>query len=214
MRATCKPCEGPLWSVTIWWWNLRPWHTLACATVHDYDSTQQHLAVFMKRYIYIYSYTWYIYIYIYTVYIFLPHCSVTFFIKNQKIWTHLVYKPSEHPLRPSEGILAEIGRNPVSEHQIDDSAWVWRRRRLTRDGTAEPVSRDQILRREQGHGKVHFFLFSWPWAGLATLPGWSILCLLYAMTIHTSAIAPYLAIISCHRTLAAADVPFFPLYYY
>ena len=28
--------------------------------------------------------------------------------------------------------------------------------RLTRDGTAEPVSRDQILRREQGQGKVHF----------------------------------------------------------
>ena len=28
-------------------------------------------------------------------------------------------------------------------------------RRLTRDGTVEPVSRDQILRRERGHG---FFL--------------------------------------------------------
>ena len=31
--------------------------------------------------------------------------------------------------------------------------------RLTRDGTAEPVSRDQLLRRERGLGKVHF-LFS------------------------------------------------------
>ena len=29
-------------------------------------------------------------------------------------------------------------------------------RRLTRDGTAEPVSRDQILRRERGQGNVHF----------------------------------------------------------
>ena len=28
--------------------------------------------------------------------------------------------------------------------------------RLTRDGTVEPVSRDQILRRERGHGK-HIF---------------------------------------------------------
>ena len=28
--------------------------------------------------------------------------------------------------------------------------------RLSRDGTAETVSRDQILRRERGQGKVHF----------------------------------------------------------
>ena len=28
--------------------------------------------------------------------------------------------------------------------------------RLTRDGTTEPVSRDQILRRERGQGKQHF----------------------------------------------------------
>ena len=28
--------------------------------------------------------------------------------------------------------------------------------RLTRDGTAEPVSRDQILRHARGHGNVHF----------------------------------------------------------
>ena len=27
---------------------------------------------------------------------------------------------------------------------------------LTRDGTADPVSRDQILRREQGQGRIHF----------------------------------------------------------
>ena len=30
--------------------------------------------------------------------------------------------------------------------------------RLTRDGTAEPVSRDQILRRERGQGRIRF-----PW---------------------------------------------------
>ena len=28
--------------------------------------------------------------------------------------------------------------------------------RLTRDGTAETVSRDQTLRRERGHGNIHF----------------------------------------------------------
>ena len=28
--------------------------------------------------------------------------------------------------------------------------------RLTRDGTAEPVSRDQILRRERGQGNINF----------------------------------------------------------
>ena len=28
--------------------------------------------------------------------------------------------------------------------------------RLTRDGTAEPVSRDQILRHERGEGNIHF----------------------------------------------------------
>ena len=28
--------------------------------------------------------------------------------------------------------------------------------RLTRDGTAEPVSRDQVLRHAQGQGNVHF----------------------------------------------------------
>ena len=28
--------------------------------------------------------------------------------------------------------------------------------RLMRDGTAEPVSRDQILRRERGQGNIHF----------------------------------------------------------
>ena len=32
--------------------------------------------------------------------------------------------------------------------------------RLTWDGTAEPVSRDQILRHERGEGNIHFFLSS------------------------------------------------------
>ena len=40
--------------------------------------------------------------------------------------------------------VAENGRDPVKKHQIQ------------RDGTAEPVSRDQILRREQEQGNIHF----------------------------------------------------------
>ena len=31
--------------------------------------------------------------------------------------------------------------------------WKWRISGLTRDGTAEPVSQDQLLSREQGQGK-------------------------------------------------------------
>ena len=49
---------------------------------------------------------------------------------------------------------AELGRDPVSKLQVQpeygDAS------RLTRDGTAEPVSRDQILRRERGQGKILF----------------------------------------------------------
>ena len=61
---------------------------------------------------------------------------------------------------------AELGRNPVSKHQIQPGCVEMSR--LTRDGTAKPVSRDQILRRT---GKHSFFLFSWPGAGLANLHG-------------------------------------------
>ena len=46
-------------------------------------------------------------------------------------------------------ILAELGRNPVSKHQFQ-SEYSMEMSRLTRDGTAEPVSRDQVLRRERG----------------------------------------------------------------
>ena len=42
---------------------------------------------------------------------------------------------------------AELGRNPASKHQIQLSMEMIR---LTRDGTAEPVSRDQIPRHERG----------------------------------------------------------------
>ena len=41
---------------------------------------------------------------------------------------------------------AELGRDPVSKHQIQPQEEM---SRLTRDGTAEPVSRDRILRHER-----------------------------------------------------------------
>ena len=48
---------------------------------------------------------------------------------------------------------AELGRNPVSKHQIQPE---YELSRLTRDGTAKPVSRDQILTRERGQEHIDF----------------------------------------------------------
>ena len=49
---------------------------------------------------------------------------------------------------------AELGRNRVSKHQIQPNMSM-EMSRLTRDGTAEPVSRNQILRRERDQGNIH-----------------------------------------------------------
>ena len=49
---------------------------------------------------------------------------------------------------------AEIGMNSASN--ISTRFVVWRMRRLTRDGRAEPVPRDQILRRERVQGNINF----------------------------------------------------------
>ena len=48
----------------------------------------------------------------------------------------------------------ELGRNPVSEHQIQPE-YGDGQADTARD--AEPVSRDQILRHEGGQGNMHFF---------------------------------------------------------
>ena len=48
---------------------------------------------------------------------------------------------------------AELGRNPVHKHQIQPEMEM---SRLARDGTAKPLSQDQILRRERGQGNSHF----------------------------------------------------------
>ena len=47
----------------------------------------------------------------------------------------------------------EIGRNPVTSTRFSLSMEM---SRLTRDGTAERVSRDQILRHVRGQGNNHF----------------------------------------------------------
>ena len=50
-------------------------------------------------------------------------------------------------------IMNAAGRRNRAE---PDSAWSMEMIRLTRDGTAEPVSPDQILRRERGQGNINF----------------------------------------------------------
>ena len=48
------------------------------------------------------------------------------------------------------------GTREKPRKQALNPAWIMEMSRLTRDGTAEPVSRDQILRRERGQGIIHF----------------------------------------------------------
>ena len=48
------------------------------------------------------------------------------------------------------------GTREESRKHALDSAWSMEMNKLTRDGTAEPVSRDQILRRERGQRIIHF----------------------------------------------------------
>ena len=48
---------------------------------------------------------------------------------------------------------AEVARNPVSKHQIQPE--FMEMSRLTRDRTAEPIPRDQIIRRELRQRKVY-----------------------------------------------------------
>ena len=76
----------------------------------------------------------------------------------------------------------------MSKVQIDDSACMWRMSGLTLDGTAKPVSRDQILRRIRGRGKIILFV------QLTTRRignhSWLMYILLNVMTIHTYCIYP------------------------
>ncbi|CAM9523714.1 unnamed protein product, partial [Ascophyllum nodosum] len=44
----------------------------------------------------------------------------------------------------------EDGEEPASKYQRTVSAWIWRMIGLTRDETAKPITRDQILGRDRG----------------------------------------------------------------
>ena len=74
---------------------------------------------------------------------------------------------------------AELGRNPVSTR----FSLSMEMSRLTRDGTAEPVRRDQILRHARGQGNIIFpvQLTTSRIGNLTRL----VRTLLYVMTIHT-----------------------------
>ena len=56
-------------------------------------------------------------------------------------------------LNKKMGAAAELGRNPVSKHQIQPE---YGDEQANAGWTAEPVSRDQILRHERGQGNIHF----------------------------------------------------------
>ena len=64
---------------------------------------------------------------------------------------------------------AELGRNLVSKTTIFSLSL--KMSRLTRDGTAEPVSRDQTLKRERGQENIHFPCSADHEQDGATLPG-------------------------------------------
>ena len=68
------------------------------------------------------------------------------------VFVTLIVGPGKLGTDPMDAV-AEIGRNPVRTRFSLSMAMS----RLTRDGTAEPVSRGQILRRERGQRKNIFF---------------------------------------------------------
>ena len=65
-------------------------------------------------------------------------------------------------------------------------------KRLTRDGTAEPVSRDHFFRRERGQGNINFHCSADHEQDWQPYPVDPSLAILYVMTIHT----PYRSIYS------------------
>ena len=81
-----------------------------------------------------------------------------------------------------DAAAAEIGRNPVSKHQISLSMEM---SRLTRDGTAEPVSRIQIFRRERGQGNINFLCSADHEQDWQPYPVDISLATVYVMIIHT-----------------------------
>ena len=84
------------------------------------------------------------------------------------------------------GVAAEIGRNPVSTVSTRFSLSM-EMSRLTRDGTAEPVSRDQIFRHARGQGNIHFLCSAdheQDWQPYPVDPYSAAVIILYVITIH------------------------------
>ena len=78
------------------------------------------------------------------------------------------------------GAAAEIGGNSVSKHQIQpDMSWENEQAGVERDCWTRPA-RPNSQARTSSTGKYSFSsFFSWPRAGLATLPGWRKLCAIH-----------------------------------
>ena len=76
---------------------------------------------------------------------------------------------------------AELGRNPVSKHQIQPE---YGDVMLTRDGTAESFSRDQILRHARGQGNI-IFPVQLTTSRIGNRTRLNHTTLQYVMTIHT-----------------------------
>ena len=74
------------------------------------------------------------------------------------------------------------GKREKSREQAPSSALLRRMSRLTRDGTAEPVTRDQIIRHERGQTKKKTVQLTSSRIGNHTRLNYT---LLKAMTVHT-----------------------------
>ena len=90
-----------------------------------------------------------------------------------------------------------------AKKRIQDAVWEWRWagwRGTGRDGRTRFAIPNSQARTPIG--KYYFSLFSWPRAGLATLPGWSIILLYVWLYIHTVYLYYFCIDYTCkqHRT--------------
>ena len=84
--------------------------------------------------------------------------------------------------------------------------------RLTRDGTAEPVSRDQILRHARGQGNVHFPCSAdheQDWQPYPVDP-YSAICDDHTYYIHTYILLPWGNPVISHEDFLSLRLSMFP----
>ena len=84
------------------------------------------------------------------------------------------------------GAAAELGRNPVSKHQIQPE-YVWRMNRLTWDGTAENPSRETKFSGTRGDRGMFIFPVQLTTSRIGNLTR-LIHTLVYVMTIQTAVV--------------------------